>query len=536
MDNFYEYLRNKYFVNYENNEIKDISKAMDVFLGQLRDTFNESSEVLQIETLIPCGSMEEKTTVWGEEITAVEYDPHSVIKTIEFDCVAVLKPLVPDMKMEDSCPGYKKIKSQTLSQVLEEKKQIEESDAYKKALSEHDLNVMKSLRFLLTCEPEDVSAHVKDNSDNKPPSLDTFIKQQMEIRRESNEDISLLQNVLQLHKFANGKSKTIATEFMVIVDDAAEELCKTNEAQAVNDDDDDDDRISTFQMDTSSGTLKYGRCLHGCQLALNWESKTNPSHNKIVYADFVPAFQVPPAQSSHTADDLPNYLVAKGCRNSECTSGCWRLSHCLAEMKDIKSTSQSHRDVYKIFKIFNHNILSRRLDNALKSYHIKTALLRHISQCKNSNNDITECICQVLAILNTYVKDGKVPHWKDPNYYLILIYDTCHSFVPTMLQFVFDKAVKHSPLRLYLTICCETKGDNEMHYYKSGCKISDLVCRIMHGDKCFEQLEAEIENTISEAADLAPYYHQHRLRYSMFIDTTDSPPDTVTIYQRCGRF
>lgn len=147
MDRFYDYLGKKYFVEYEDEEIKDISKAMNIFLARLRYTFNELSEVLKIKRLVPCGSMEERTTVLGEENGAVEFDPRKNIETIEFDCLAVLEQIVTDIEIMPSCPGYKKLKSDTLSKLLEEKIRIEKSEIYLKAYSEQTKHFKVSLAF-----------------------------------------------------------------------------------------------------------------------------------------------------------------------------------------------------------------------------------------------------------------------------------------------------------------------------------------------------------------------------------------------------
>lgn len=56
---------------------------------------------------MPCGSMEEKTTVFGEESTMIEFDPSCAFNTIGCDCLVVLKPIVPDIAVQSSWSGNK---------------------------------------------------------------------------------------------------------------------------------------------------------------------------------------------------------------------------------------------------------------------------------------------------------------------------------------------------------------------------------------------------------------------------------------------
>lgn len=527
MDKFYDYLSMKHFVDYNNEEIQDIKKAMGIFLKQLRDTFNELSGVLKIESLVPCGSMEEGTTVWGEENTVVEYDPDTSIRSIKFDCLAVLKPIVPNMKLVDACPGYKRIKSETLSKIIQEKERVEESQAYQTAASDHTISAMDKIRFLLTSNSDTGSdSSESEAEEDMVSSFDSLLSQEIEKKIKSGQNVSFYEEVLRLHKFANGSCKSFSINFAMAVDSAVEELCKTGGAQSNI-----DGEMNVYQVEMPTGILEYGRCLPGCQLSLSWRSKIELSSAMIIYADFVPAFQVPQEETFHDGDP-PNFIVAKRCRNQDCNAGCWRWSHCLAEIKSIQTTAQHHRDVYKYLKIFNYSILSRRVDNALKSYHVKTALLDHIKKCTTESTDTTDCLCQVLATLNTYITNGEVPHWRNQNYSLFLKQNTCHRIVPMILQFVFDVAVKHSPMKLYLTIRCQVGTGHEVQFYKAGSRLSQLVCQIIDGKGCYESLETEIENTFTNAADLSPIFH-HPLSYSLLVEQTDSPPDSVIMYQRC---
>lgn len=534
MEKFCEYLKKKYFVDYEDTEIKDISEAMDIFFTRLRETFNGLSEVLQIERLVPCGSMEEKTTVLGEVNTALEYDPSKNIETIEFDCLAVLKHIVPDMEIKPSCPGYRRIASKTFSILAEEKARLEKSESYQNAHSDRFEQVQERLRFLLLSGDSTSPGACGNDSEMAKPTVtfETFVAEQItkKLGSESGENVDLFNNLHKLHKFVSGSCKCVSTEFMVIVDSAAEELCESSETRYKIDED-----VDTFRIEMPTGILQYQRCLPGCQLALTWLSKIKPDAEKIILADFVPAFQVPKASSTEDADP-PNYLVAKGCRTPDCEAGCWRLSHCLAEIKAIQTTSQCHRNVYKILKIFNQSKLSALSDNALKSYHIKTALLTHIKRCLNTDNsNITYCMSNTLETINSFIEKEKVPHWKDPNYSLVLKVDTCHRLVPLLLQFVFGTAVKSWPKRLYLTVRSMVGRGYDIKYHKAGSKLSNLVCQVVEDIKCYENLETEIENTLLQAADTAPTFCQKAISYSLIIEDQESPDDTITVYQRCFR-
>lgn len=383
---------------------------------------------------------------------------------------------------------------------------------------------------MLSDDSDNSSAKGSANEKKEHVSLDTFLSQHIKKMLESGENVSLYRELLRLHKFVSGSSKSVATEFMINVDSAAEVMCQSGETRCDTDED-----IYVYKVDMPTGILQYGRCLAGCQLALTWTSKIKRMPDRIIYADFVPAFQVPEVSPSKHGDP-PNFLVAKRCRTPECEAGCWRLSHCLAEINAIQTTSQNHRDVYKILKIFNSSNLSRQSDNALKSYHIKTALLKHIGNCQLKRADITNCLCKTLAIVNSYIDNCEVPHWKDPNYSLLLKVDTCHRFVPMLLQFVFDKAVKHSPTRLYLTIRCKVGRNYEVHFHKAGSTLSNLVCGIIEGGDNYDSLINEIENTLTEAADLVPLYQQTSLRYSLIIEDQENEDGSITIYQRSADF
>ena len=89
LNKYFDIMVDKSSIDYNNNEIQDLQKAMTKMLDRLVTRVNNRG-IFTISHKLPCGSMAEKTSIWKIETR----NDKSVSQYTEFDFLAILKGLV----------------------------------------------------------------------------------------------------------------------------------------------------------------------------------------------------------------------------------------------------------------------------------------------------------------------------------------------------------------------------------------------------------------------------------------------------------
>lgn len=103
MEKFVEHIKERFVVNYENEEVKKIMRYMNKYLATFQDFFNQTTNDYKIKSTKLCGSMEEKTRIWeiGIKDKTNCYEP-----ILEFDYWAVISPKKGTEITKSSHVGY----------------------------------------------------------------------------------------------------------------------------------------------------------------------------------------------------------------------------------------------------------------------------------------------------------------------------------------------------------------------------------------------------------------------------------------------
>ena len=339
-----------FFVDYRNDEIEDISNGVDILLRRYADFITKESPDLKIVRLQPSGSMVERTRIW-ERLSETSRHPD-----LEFDYLAVIQRPDEDMSFERSCLGHMRVISDT------------DVDTFETSSVDLDSVVVKFWHAFVTVVKRKCSCFETCEEQVKPFAF----------------TICVLRN-------KNGC-----------------DVCKTT-------------------MDTGTLRLSFVRpeisARHIHPIQLEWLSgrKTLMSPKKgqdlkihkqsldvlVIHADFLPAFEI--TVPNTTGNEILGkrsehhcFLVPKHCKQH---AECWRISYCISEIEILQNTTQGHREVYKLLKVFQLLFKS-----GLKSYHIKTALLHHINTCRNDKEGRHICLQKTLDFMVNGMANRSMPH------------------------------------------------------------------------------------------------------------------------------
>lgn len=446
MEGFFEYMKLNYFVDYELQEIKDMTEAILDCLEDFKTEFNKNEECgVKIEKIFLCGSMSEQTSIWlgkhNFQIWKDDKDSLSQLITtsltdfscLEFDILAILRPLTNDMETVSTCAGHAKI----------------ESRMYLNELTMSDLRTKASQSY----EPDDFEAAV--NVFERPWKVVNY-------------------------EFHNGMLSTVKKRL---------------------------DENGCFKKETDTGicTLEFLDSHTEANPLFIWINKNNQK-NIVGKIDFLPAFETThmPESTFIVAKPCTHRISVLECSTSSycesnCKEQCWRVSQSIEEMACIRNSTRHHRDLYRTVKIFcdkatRHNYLSKRLfDKTVSSsllvptsYHIKTVFLHHIKDC--NSNDITYCFCEILIKLKQLTDRGSILNWNCTYELLVDWYEIYFFYI---LWKIFYHVQHKSSLELELKNCP----------YKLSTvieeKISVLISCFLEGKICNVDFEKDLESILA---------------------------------------
>lgn len=352
METLYSFLKDMFFVDTENKVIEDISEAIDIIFHRYVYFMNKENDDVQVRRLLSSGSMVEQTRIW-QNLSGDSRDPD-----IEFDYLAILKPPDREMNFQRTCPGHMGI--------------VMETDVDSGSRCSVDLpNVVTTFWHAFVSALTNMCSCFERKEERCMPFAFTISV----IRNERGCDKCTIQ-------MGTGRLRLSFVRPVISAD-----------------------RMYPVKFDWKcvDNTMKAPRIdphLGICERSLQ---------NILIHADFLPAFDfsIPNTTGNEifgkkTKNDC--FLVPKNCKKH---NTCWRISYCLSEVEVLQKTTKSHRDVYILLKIFQSCF---KTASGLKSYHIKTAILHHISKCKNDRIDRHHCLVQTIDSLVKGMENRYFPH------------------------------------------------------------------------------------------------------------------------------
>ncbi|XP_064596750.1 cyclic GMP-AMP synthase-like receptor [Liolophura sinensis] len=156
-------------------------------------------------------------------------------------------------------------------------------------------------------------------------------------------------------------------------------------------------------------------------LQLVWTTKTLPDDDILkcitLTMDITPAIVYRPPECNPEGEGADKHCHVVPGRNDYCKHGssvdccCWRISHSSKETEKMKSLSDVHEKIYKIFKVVCRRKYGRL--RSLTSYMLKTAVLHHTDKC-DSKNSIGACTMKILEELLTFAQQEHLPDYFIP--------------------------------------------------------------------------------------------------------------------------
>ena len=359
---FFTEIVNKDSMDYNNQELQDISTAVRIMLEMVIQRISNRG-VFSISHIQPCGSMVEKTSLW--KLSKETGEPAT-----EFDFLAVLKE--PFEKVPNhSCLLCQPVKKLPVNLELLRKyyNKAEESlgDGVNVALKINHLFVQE-LNFCIASSCNCFSVQYE------------------------------LDDVDETHFRRISFNQQGPTCSRCTVDMPTGSL-----------------RVNTcIDIDSSSGSPA------DCSLIFLWTSKiqslnapvdltlqkTSPVANLPVYVDFLPALQLNTSSANEHEHDV--FLVAKRCH--QCLNDRWRKSIFVTEINYMQIVmTEKHLKCFKIFK-YLMKVCAHRGVNLMyfNQYVVKNVAFQHDMECSDSSKDIAECVVKMLCDLEHAYKSGRL--------------------------------------------------------------------------------------------------------------------------------
>ena len=170
----------------------------------------------------------------------------------------------------------------------------------------------------------------------------------------------------------------------------------------------------TLHVNTKIVIEQSSRGPNDCSLLFQWTSKAKslsapdwgllqepqPVSQLPIYVDFLPALESLTSSPAGAGEEHDFFIVPKRCNvcDSSDYKYRWRKSWCKAELNAFTTDmSDKHRHCYQIIKYISETQLRRR---KLSSYHIKTIVLRHHTECTDTTDDLVKCILKIYQDLH----------------------------------------------------------------------------------------------------------------------------------------
>ena len=356
LEEFFQRIISNSAIDFTKDEMTDIQAAMKTMLERIRTRVN-SRGIFNIASVVPAGSMRERTSLWkfddddddDDEQYYIEFDflaqIHQCTKqTAEIECKGCLKIVKPPVDLQRVRQYYS---DEFNEESLEDKEVI--SDLF-----------LNEINYCLTSACNCLTFHSKK---------DDYGDYLISLRPSS-----------EHHKHGCGEC--------------------------------------TVEMPT--GTLhvnteiyieqRYG-APNKCSLIFQWTSKVKslsapdkrllqepqPVSQLPIFVDFLPALESLAPSSSGAGEERGFFIVPKDCNVCDSSDNFyyrWRKSWCIAELNAFTTDmSAKHRNCYQIIKYFSEILF-------LPSYHIKTIVLRHHTECTDTTDDLVQCVLKIYQDLH----------------------------------------------------------------------------------------------------------------------------------------
>ena len=350
LNGLFEEIVTKVSVDYSNNEIQDIKRAVRTMLGRVVTRVNIRG-LFKISRTQPCGSMAEQTAVW-------KFKPSTGETYTEFDFLAILDGC-PETTYEDHecgvCVKVCKLPADLETKLRQFDANITFDTKCGKMREEFDRLFWRELNYSFVSNCDCLS-----------------MKFDRSLRCVSYKDTS------ELNQY--GCSKCVVE--------------MPTGSLSVN------DSVSVGRGCESIGIID-------CSIVLLWASKTKhmPMYDQLlqekvqstdtlaIHVDFLPAFEL---CKPKPVGEVDSFIVPKSC--GRCwKGGQWRKSNCFGEIAFIvNEMSEKHKRCYKLIKYF-FPIVDRY--PRMKWYNVKTVGLNHSRQCSDSSGGVAECVLKILIEL-----------------------------------------------------------------------------------------------------------------------------------------
>ena len=422
LEEHFQHIISNAAIDFTKDEMKDIQAAMKTMLERIRTRVNRRG-IFNIASVVPAGSMCEQTSLWKfnwseEGAYFIEFDflaqlkkmTHQCTKqTAEIECKGCIKTVKPPVNLERVRQCYSDREDEFNAESLEDKLVI--SDLF-----------LNEINYCLTSACNCLTFHSKK---------DDYGLYLISLRPSS-----------EHHKQGCGE-------------------CTVEMP------------TGTLHVNTEIVIEQYSRGPNKCQLVFQWTSKAKslsapdrwllqepqPVSQLPIYVDFLPALESMTPSPAGAGEEHDFFIVPKRCNvcGSFDNHYKWRKSWCMAELNAFTTDmSDKHRHCYQIIKylseIQSHTVLK------LPSYHIKTIVLRHHTECTDTTDDLVQCVLKICQDLhqayktkellsyhsNLNILDISKLYYLDMNNCKKLIYELCSLSDADTWETFIEKIRKHS--------------------------------------------------------------------------------------------
>ena len=366
LEEYFQRIISNATIDFTKDEMKDIQAAMKTMLERIRTRVNRRG-IFNIASVVPAGSMCEQTSLWKFNWYAkgahfIEFDflaqlnnlTHQCTKqTAEIECKGCIKIVKPPVDLERVRQCYSDRQNEFNAESLEDKEVI--SNLFLNEINYCLTTACNCLTF--KCKKDDYGLYL------------------ISLRPSS-----------EHHKQGCGECTV-------------------------------DMPTGTLHCNIVTGIDQNSVGPNKCSLIFQWTSKAKslsapdelllqepqPVSQLPIYVDFLPALESLTPSPSGAGEEHDFFIVPKGCNvcNSSAYEYRWRKSWCIAELNAFTTEmSNKHRRCYQIIKYFSEIPKSNFPINKLPSYHIKTIVLRHHTECTDTTDELVQCVLNMYQDLH----------------------------------------------------------------------------------------------------------------------------------------
>ena len=398
---YFQHIISNATIDFTQDEMKDIQTAMKTMLERIRTRVN-SRGIFNIARVVPAGSMCEQTSLWKFNWFTkgghfIEFDflaqlnnlTHQCTKqTAEIECKGCIKIVKPPLDLERVRQCYSDRENEFNAVSLEDKEVI--SDLFLNEINYCLTSACNCLTFQCENDYGDYSISLRPSSEH--------------------------------NKHGCGECTV-------------------------------DMPSGTLLVNTTIVIEQDSRGPNKCQLVFQWTSKAKslsapdelllqepqPVSQLPIFVDFLPALESLTPSSSGAGEEHGFFIVPKRCNVCDIFAddddNRWRKSWCIAELNAFTTDmSDKHRRCYQIIKY----LLEINPVLKLPSYHIKTIVLRHHTECTDTTDEIVQCILKIYQDLHQAYETVKLLSYQSNLNILKKSFsysgykDTCEDFIYTL--------------------------------------------------------------------------------------------------------